>query len=402
MINFSNMNRTLIISLIAIFLSGCSDTIPEYTPFFGEPNAEDVIITNKVPRIADDGTIWAVSDSQKKVYWLKNGVIKSLPIFANYDWVDHYETLDDKFFYMQRNRLLMHAGDSSVLIETPNFSLNDYGYYSIRSTGSNLILMKEESRNYWALTESGWVEHTIPSSASNYQLNYYDFDSYGLVRDSYILFTEPYTIFNLITGQYVSFNPSFQDEWGGNVTAEFQRQCFDSNGNAYGVAGERLVRLNRGNGTGEIIPINIPNVNNPRIKQVRVSKNDDIWVVFTDQELPNIYAYKLGSNIYSSTNYWSGGGSSYDHRKLFADSQGRLWFFDYILEMHRENGQVESYEPIPNNFDYYYHNTHSNTIMKEDETGAIWFGQFNSSLFLFRYKDGTWTNFSNFFQTESN
>lgn len=395
------MKRITTLFVLITILFSCKDITPEYTPYFDEPSNDDKIFINKVPRIADDGTIWSVSDKQAKVYWLKNGEIKSLPIFQYYNWAEDYETLGNSFFYMQSNRLIMHLADSAVMIETPNFSQNGYNYYSMRSTGTNLILMVEESRQYWVLAETGWVERSVPTNASNYLLGYSLFDYYGLVRDSYILFTEPYTIFNLVTGQYVTFSPNFQDEWGSSVTPEFQRQCFDSNGNAYGVAGNQLIRLNRVNQIGENIPVIIPGVSSPQIKQVRVSKNNDIWVIFTHQDMPYIYAYKLGSDSYSSTNYWSGGGSSYGHRKLFADSQGRLWFFDYILEVHSPNGSVVSHQPTPNNFDYYYHNNHSDVIMKEDETGAVWLGEFdNNSFFLHRYKDGNWTNFSNFFQID--
>ena len=395
------MKRIITLSVLAFFLNGCSEIIPEYIPFSGEPSPENVITVNTVPSIAYDGTIWSVSDYSRKVYWLKDGEIKSSPIFYNNDWIRGNETVENVFFYMQKNRLVMHSLDSVVLIETPIALQNDYYSYSIRATEKNIVLMVSESRIYWVLTETGWVENNVPANVSDYPLSENYFDEYGRFSDNYILFAETASIFNLITGEHVTFNPNFQDEWGSSAYPQFERQCFDQNGNAYGVAGEQLVRLNRESGTCENIPVNIPNVNNPQIKQVRVSKNNDIWVVFTDQELTNIYAHKLGSDTFSSTNYWAGSGF-YDHRKLFADSQGRLWFFDYILEAHSENGLDLSYEPIPNNFDFYYHNNHSNTIMKEDETGAVWFGQIDSnSFFLHRYKDGTWTNYSNYFHFES-
>lgn len=380
------MKKLFFIGFLALILAGCEEIIPEYTPYFDEPKTESIIPIRELPSIADDGTVWYVSDRTNKVYWLKDGVIKSLPKYSEYYWADGYLTLGNDFYYFSRDFLLKHNYDSVTVFETP-FSTNPNlkNDYSLRATSNNILLLSSYHRVYYVLTDAGWQQKSVPTSITNYS---FDLKKYS--RGNWVLSPDDHKIYNILTQEVASFASTFPDYWGSNVTPTFDRQCFDQDGNAYGLAGGRLIRRNLATQTTEGIDVNIPGIDEPYIKLVRVSENNEIWVLFSHYNSYFLCAHKIGTNSFTETEMYKDD-YSFPSTSL-AGSNGLFWVsYNNTIYAYNASGQL-----LNRGFPFF---DNSDDIFREDKSGAMWFGTLLSwnQPYIYKYKNGVWTDMSGFF-----
>lgn len=381
------MKKLFFIGFLALILAGCEEIIPEYTPYFDEPKTESIIPIRELPSIADDGTIWYVSDRTNKVYWLKDGVIKSLTGYSEAYWISSFQTVDNDFYYLERNFLFKHNYDSVTVLETPfSYSSIIDNDFRIEATNNNIILRSPYSRTYYVLTDGGWEQKSVPTSIESYY--YLDLNKYS--RGNYVLSPDDHKIFNILTQEVASFAPSFPDIWGSHVFPEFNRQCFDQDGNAYGLAGGRLIRRNFATQTTEGIDVTIPGIDEPYIRLVRVSENNEIWVLFSHYNSYFLCAHKIGTDSFTETEMYK---DDYSFPSTsVAGNNGLFWVF-YINTIYAYNaiGQLlnRDFPFVGNNDD----------IFKEDKSGAMWFGTLFSwgQPYIYKYKNGVWTDMSEFF-----
>ncbi len=384
------MKKILYFGFLALILVGCEEIIPEYTPYYNEPKTESIIPINELPRIAEDGTVWYVSDRTAKVYWLKDGVIKSLPNYSQGYWVYGYQTLGNDFYYLERNFLFKHSYDSVTVLETPLTSFTSdmpSGDYTIDATDNNIILRSPYSRTYYVFTDSGWEQKSFPSNIS-----YYNVDLKMYSRGNYVLIPQEHKIFNIITQELATFAPTFVYE-GQEISISYDKQCFDQQGNVYGLAGGRLIRRNFATQTTEGIDVTIPGIDQSEIILVRVSKNNDIWVFFSHYNSNYFSIYKIGSGSFTETEIYK---NDYTMPSTsFADSNGLFWVYynnTSTIKAYNSSGQL-----LNRDFPYF---DYSNNIFREDKSGAMWFGTLlgGDQPYIYKYKNGVWTDLSRFFE----
>ncbi|HPQ35855.1 MAG TPA: hypothetical protein PK563_15280 [Tenuifilaceae bacterium] len=392
------MKKYIVFSIFVMFLFGCEEIIPEYSPLYGEPTNENQIPEIQTLCVANDGTVWAISeepvdefdDAELRVYWIKDGQIWSQPTFENqFQSENGYGTLNDKFYYTQRKELVIHTSDTIKLVELPRVGDDEYDFYGTLYVTETLVAFfsYETESIYWILDGDRWVQ-----KSTSYDLNWSlrNALSSGYFRNEYVYSDWNMAIYNMESNEYTTLDPTYIDEWGNtqSVSAiDIHDQCFDQQGNFYFIAAYyKLFRANRVSQSLEIIPVSVPGVDsdNLQVRRVFVGRNDDVWVVFRNTSNYDDGIYLLGS---SSPHYIDN--MDLGSVKQFADGNGMLWIIDNKLFGYDQNGLVTEYQV---NFDMWT----DNLLIKEDDSDAVWFGQYESG--LHKYSNGIWYSFHQHFE----
>jgi hypothetical protein len=396
----------LVLAVSSIGLMSCTEIIPEYIPFFEDKQIEERITLkeNFVLKASANGTLWYTSPSNKKVFWIKDGVINSIPMYKHYPYDDYGDVLGNDFFILTSKELFRVNANTVKTYPLPNSDFDNA--YWIKATSSNLILFANTSElgnRYWLFSDFGWIECNYTNSVPDDI--FYNMKQYGHFNNKYILYRNqssgPTYIYNFESKQLVTFEYEAHDQYNYTVNYSFGDQPLDANGNGYAIAGGKIAKFNFSTQQVEELIVSIPEIPNPILDKISVSSKGDIWVIFHDEELSR-YLYKYGANSYTSfespytsfSNYYSN-----DIINMYADGSGKIWIYPFYPDMY-ETCSIHCYgttglfteQPLENSWLY------GGIFLEEDGMGNIWvYTVDNWNFGILRFNGSIWSDYSKYF-----
>ncbi len=396
----------IVLAVVSMGLMSCTEIIPEFLPFFEDKQIEEQITlkSNFVLKASANGTLWCTSPASKKIYWLKDGVINSIPMYKHYPYDDYGDILGNDFFILTSKELFRVNANSVKTYPVPNTEF-DNAYY-IKATSSNLILFPntgELGNRYWLFSDYGWTECNYPASMPE-ELSY-NLRLQGQFNNKYILYRNfsagPTYIYNFESKQLVSFEYVAQDQYGSTVNYSFGNQSLDENGNGYTIAGNKIAKFNFSTQQVEELIVSIPGVANPTLDKLSVSAKGDIWMIFHNEE-QSYFLYKYGANSYTSfqspytslNNYYNN-----DIINMYADKSGKVWIYPVHSDMF-ETRSVHCYgttglfaeQSLDNSWHW------GSIFIQEDGVGNFWVYALNSWDFrMYRFNGSVWSDYSRYF-----